>query len=65
MILSIFIVLYLSKKFTKPIIELNELTRKISNLDFTSKIDIKTNDEIEMLGNSINKLSSDIEKIIK
>ena len=62
MILSIFIVLYLSKKFTKPIIELNELTRKISNLDFTSKIDIKTNDEIEMLGNSINKLSSDIEK---
>lgn len=60
-IISIFMAIILANKFTTPIIKLTKVSNKISNLDFSEKLDIKTNDEIEILGNSINRLSSKIE----
>ncbi|MCU9813003.1 histidine kinase dimerization/phospho-acceptor domain-containing protein [Paraclostridium sp. AKS81] len=59
-IISIIMAIIFSIKFTKPIRKLNEVTDKISNLDFNERVDIKTNDEIEKLGQSINKLSDKI-----
>ncbi len=59
-LLGIFMAIWFSKKFTKPIIEITNISNKISNLDFDEKINIHTNDEVEVLGNSINKLSSKI-----
>lgn len=58
--LSIFMAIWFSNKFTKPIIQLTHISNKISNLDFDEKVHIHTNDEIEVLGNSINTLSSKI-----
>jgi len=58
--LSIFMAIWFSNKFTKPIIQLTHISNKISNLDFNAKVHIHTNDEIEVLGNSINTLSSKI-----
>lgn len=55
----------ISKKFTKPIYELNDITKKMSNLDFTSKYQVTTDDEIGMLGNSINALSQNLENKIQ
>lgn len=52
---------FVSKKFTKPIYELNKLTKKMSNLDFSDKYIVKSDDEIGMLGNSINTLSQNLE----
>jgi len=52
--------IWFSNKFTKPIIQLTYISNKISNLDFNAKVHIHTNDEIEVLGNSINTLSSKI-----
>ena len=57
------IVSYVSRKFTDPILELNDIAKKMSNLDFSHKYRIKdVDDEINNLGRSINELrNSNIE----
>lgn len=56
---------FISRKFTKPIYELNTITKKMSNLDFSTKYEVKSDDEIGMLGNSINILSENLETKIQ
>ena len=56
---------FISRSFTHPIRELNEITKKMSNLDFSEKYKVITNDEIGMLGNSINSLSESLENKIQ
>lgn len=58
--LTILLAIWFSKRFTKPIIKLTYISNKISNLEFNEKVNLKTNDEIEELGNSLNYLSSKI-----
>lgn len=48
---------FFSKRFTKPLIEMNEVTRGMAEMDFTQKCIPNTKDEIGQLGNSINHLS--------
>lgn len=55
---------FISRRFTRPIYELNSITKKMANLDFSQKYTITTEDEIGMLGNSINMLSESLEKNI-
>ncbi len=60
------VVSFISKKFTMPILELNDIAKKMSNLDFSHKY--RTNDvddEINNLGKSINTMSDKLEKTIK
>lgn len=58
-------VLLISKKFTQPISELSNIANKMSNLDFSQKYRIKdTDDEIDNLGKSINKMSDKLENTI-
>ncbi|MGL6104518.1 sensor histidine kinase [Romboutsia sp.] len=59
-ILSIVMAIWFSKRFTRPIIQLTDVSNKISNLEFDERVNLNTNDEIEELGNSINTLSSKI-----
>lgn len=57
---------FISKKFTEPIVELDIIAQKMSNLDFSQKYQIgDTEDEINNLGKSINKMSEKLEKTIK
>ena len=54
-----------SKRFSDPIIELNEITKNMSKLDFTQKYRTSdANDEIDMLGENINLLSDRLENTI-
>ena len=54
-----------SKRFSKPIIELNDITKKMSNLDFTQKFQSsEEHDEIDTLGENINILSDKLERTI-
>ena len=57
---------FVARKFTKPIIELNNIAKKMSNLDFSNKYEIdKENDnEINELGRSINTMSDKLENTI-
>lgn len=55
-----------SKKFTEPILELNNIAKRMSNLDFSQKYRVTdAKDEINDLGRSINTMSEKLEKIIK
>lgn len=65
-ILSAIIASVISRNFTSPILQLNEIANKMANLDFSEKY--RTNDsddEINELGKSINKMSDTMETTIK
>ena len=65
LIVSGIVVLIISKRFTKPISEISNIVNKMSNLDFSQKYRIKdTDDEIDNLGRSINKMSDKLENTI-
>lgn len=50
------------KNITKPLIEINNVTKKMSDMDFSEKCFINTGDEIEELSKNINSLSHNLEK---
>ena len=55
-----------SKKFTEPILELNNIAKKMSNLDFSQKYKVtNARDEINDLGRSINTMSDKLERTIR
>ena len=55
----------ISKKFTSPIEKLNEITKRISKLDFSHKYEVNdSEDEINNLGKNINTMSETLEKTI-
>ena len=59
-------IIIISKRFTKPIAELEAIANKMSKLDFSHKYIVKdTDDEINNLGRSINTMSDELEKTIK
>ena len=59
------IVSYISRKFTKPIKELNDIAKRMSNMDFGHKYkETNQGDEIDELGKSINSMSSKLETTI-
>ena len=64
-LISSIITFLISRAFTKPIKELNEIALSMSNLDFSKKYEVITNDEIGTLGASINKLSENLESTIQ
>lgn len=49
--------LYISNRFTRPIAEINRITKKMADLDFSQFIRIDRKDEIGELSQSINNLS--------
>lgn len=64
-LISAVIVSYVSRRFTDPILELNDIAKKMSNLDFSQKYRITdVGDEINNLGKSINAMSTTLEKTI-
>ena len=64
-VISGIIASFVSRKFTAPILELNDIAKKMSDLDFSQKYKIKdTEDEINDLGRSINTMSEKLENTI-
>ncbi|PEK00388.1 sensor histidine kinase [Bacillus toyonensis] len=49
---------YYSKQIAKPLLKINDTTKKIAHLDFTEKIPITSKDEIGDLSKNINTLSN-------
>lgn len=54
----------ISNRFTKPILDLAGIAKKMSDLDFEIKYKVKSKDEIGELGKSINTLSVKLESTI-
>lgn len=54
---------YLYSRFiTRPLIYINQGAQKMANLDFTEKIEVHSNDELEELSNSLNNLSFNLQQ---
>lgn len=65
-LISAIMVSIVSRKFTEPILELNNIAKRMSNLDFSKKYEVtNAKDEINDLGKSINTMSDKLEKTIK
>ena len=63
-LISSIVMWFITKRFTKPILQLAALSEQMSNLDFNVKYVRHDNDEIGVLGNSMNRLSERLEKTI-
>lgn len=63
-ILSGIISLFASRQIAKPVLELTEISRRMTNLDFNAKYQVKGENEIDQLGEHINQLSETLEKTI-
>lgn len=53
-----------ARRFTRPIMRLNNIAQKMSRLDFSEKYEVTGNDEIGELGKSINSLSDQLDHAI-
>ncbi len=65
LILGSIIIYIVSSNFSKPILELANISKKMSRLEFENKYEGKRDDEIGVLGTSMNEMSSKLEKSIK
>ncbi len=61
---SLIFIFFFSKKFTKPITEMSEITEQMSELDFSKKVSISSEDEIGQLGKSINNMSESLDSAL-
>ncbi|MGE7625291.1 HAMP domain-containing sensor histidine kinase [Viridibacillus sp. NPDC096237] len=53
---------YLYSRFiTKPLIYINQGAQKMANLDFSEKIEVRSNDELAELSNSLNDMSVNLQ----
>jgi len=64
LLLGVLLTFILSRKITKPILEINKTTKKIKNLDFTEKAKSKSKDEIGELAESINEMAQSLSEKI-
>lgn len=58
------IIWFVSGKITRPILELNRISEKMVHLDFDAKYTGGAHNEIDLLGENINKLSASLERSI-
>lgn len=61
-LLSIPLISYIGKKFTKPILKLEKVASSISNGNFDVDCSVETNDEIQTLSISLNQMAIDLKK---
>ena len=72
-IIAIFVIIFggivlsiVSTRFSEPIEELEDIAKKMADLDFSQRYKIShANDEFDNLGKSINKMSEKLESTIK
>ena len=62
---SAILVYFITRKITKPILELSQISKKVANLDFSAKYVGKEEDEIGVLGNSMNELANQLDQTIE
>ena len=58
------VMFFVGRKFTKPILQLADIAKEMSKLNFDVKYESESKDEIGELGNSINVLSEKLEATI-
>lgn len=55
----------LSKRITKPIMDMNRVALEMAKGNFNSRVNVESEDEIGLLGNTLNHLSGELQKNIE
>ncbi|AWY97824.1 sensor histidine kinase [Blautia argi] len=63
-LISSILIWIMSRRITKPLQTLSNISREMADLNFDVKYESAGQDEISVLGNNLNKLSEDLEKTI-
>ncbi len=63
-VISAIIIYLFSRKVTKPVMELADISKRMTALDFDAKFESKGENEIDVLGEHMNQLSEVLEKTI-
>lgn len=63
-VLCAVIIYVVTRKITNPILQLADISRRMTNLDFDAKFQGKGENEINLLGDHMNQLSETLEKTI-
>lgn len=64
LLVSVLIMIFFGNSFAKPILQITDIAKRMSELDFEVKYPVTTHDEIGVLGSSINVLSETLEETI-
>lgn len=64
MLVSAVIIFFVSRKITRPILELADISDRMGRLDFEARYSGKDRNEIAVLGENINRLSNALERTI-
>lgn len=64
LVLGVVLMVCFGNGFTKPIMQITDIAKKMSELDFNVKYPVHSKDEVGVLGGSINVLSETLEKTI-
>ena len=64
LLISVILIRLITKRITRPISELTELSRRMSDLDFEARYQSNAGNEIDILGESFNKMSAQLEKTV-
>jgi two-component system phosphate regulon sensor histidine kinase PhoR len=62
-VISCLLAFFLSRTLTKPIIILAKASKDVANGNFTIRTNVKTNDELELLGESFNNMIERLESL--
>ncbi len=64
MLLGGCLIFFTTRQVTKPIQSLAAFSEKVGNLDFSTRFQLKRQDEIGVLGNNMNRMADQLEKTI-
>ncbi len=64
LIITTLTIILITRRYTKPVLQLAEISQKMSELDFETKYEGNRKDEIGVLGESMNELSEKLEQTI-
>ncbi|WP_176720422.1 ATP-binding protein [Desulfuribacillus stibiiarsenatis] len=65
LLLSIVLAIYLSKRISDPLLQMNDVARNMAEGKFNRQIHVKTDDEIGTLGHSMNVLALELDSSIQ
>lgn len=63
-IIATIVILIVTSRYTRPLLQLADISKKMSELDFEARYTGHHNDELGILGNSMNDMSEKLEKAI-
>ncbi|MBC8535679.1 sensor histidine kinase [Feifania hominis] len=64
LVVCIVVAFFISRQFSKPLIEITGVANSMAAFDFTKKYEVRSRDEIGQLGESINLLSEHLQQAI-